>query len=768
MKHSFFLSLIPLLLFSTPVTHISAQDGASIYARRCIECHGKQGGGTSDYKKPLRGSLALGQLQALIRKTMPEDDPGSLSQSDAAAVAKYVHEFYFTPKSKNVRIEMSRLTVPQYRQSVADLIGSFRPQTKWTAERGAKVTFYKSRRVDSRSKVGERIDEVIDVNFGTKAPLPDKKMDPLEFSILWEGSFLAPETGEYEFLVKTEHSFKLWVNDRKEPLIDAYVKSGDDMEFQATLFLIEGRLYPFRLEFSKANQGVNNKKNNDKFTPKSAYVSLSWKRPHSATEPIPNQYLFPMRTSESFVCTTPFPPDDRSYGWERGTSVSKAWDEATTDAALETVDYISSHLQELAGYRDKDPNKLNRLKEFCLSFAERAFRRPLSNELKEIYIEKQFREAKFPEQAVKRVVLLVLKSPRFLYLPVGKPDSFAVAARMSLAIWNSIPDDTLFEEARKNALTTESQIQKQLHRMMDDSRAKIRMRDFLLTWLQLKQQHDIEKDPKVFPKFSVELLRDMQSSLELFLDSVVLSEKADYRELLLAETIPLNQTLAQYYGVKSEKKQFVSLELDKEKRSGVLTHPYLLTRLAHANDTSPIFRGVFVAKGLLGVGLKPPPDAVTPVPASLHPSLTTRERVILQTKAMNCMICHEIINELGFPLEQFDAVGRFRTQDRTKPVDSSGKFVDRTGKRTEFRTAKELGRYIANSPEAHEAFVEKMFHHLIQQPVLAYGETTLKNLTHEFQNRQFNIRELAAAVIVKAALFDPVEQSKRLTSHSVK
>src|SRR5205085_3429512 len=107
--------------------------------------------------------------------------------------------------------------------------------------------------------------------------------------------------------------------------------------------------------------------------------------------------------------------------------------------------------------------------------------------------------------------------------------------------------------------------------------------------------------------------------------------------------------------------------------------PYLLAAFAYTGSTSPIHRGVFLTRNVLGVAMRPPPDAFTPLAEDLHPGLTTRERVALQTKPANCQSCHNVINPLGFTLEKFDAVGRYRTQENGKPVDASGAYETHSG-----------------------------------------------------------------------------------------
>src|SRR5205085_2376976 len=122
-----------------------------------------------------------------------------------------------------------------------------------------------------------------------------------------------------EFTVRTDHAARLWVNDNKLPLVDAWVRSGNDLERKASLFLIGGRAYPLRLEFSKAKQGVDDSaKNKGKPAPK-ASIALLWKLPGRSSEVVPARNLTPNLCPKSFVLATPFPPEDRSFGWERAT-----------------------------------------------------------------------------------------------------------------------------------------------------------------------------------------------------------------------------------------------------------------------------------------------------------------------------------------------------------------------------------------------------------------------------------------------------------------
>jgi Protein of unknown function (DUF1592)/Protein of unknown function (DUF1588)/PA14 domain/Cytochrome C oxidase, cbb3-type, subunit III/Protein of unknown function (DUF1595) len=732
--------------------------GEQVYQRFCISCHGEGGQGTpKNYPKRLRGDRSVAQLKTLIHETMPEDDPESLTPEEAANVAEYIHGAFYSKiaeaRSKPARIELSRLTVRQYKNAVADLIGGFRSNVPdWGTERGLKGQYFNSRGFGN--KLIDRVDPEVAFDFQEEGP--GEKFDAAQFSIRWEGSVLAPESGEYEFIVKTEHATRLWVNDSKKPLIDAWVKSGNDTEFRQTISLLGGRAYPIKLEFSKAKQGVDDSKDKKKPKPKpvKASIALSWRQPKRAVELIPPRYLATVKFPETFVIQTTFPPDDRSVGYEKGTSISKAWEQATADAALELSAYVASHTRELTGVFDTESGREEKVKAFSHKLVERAFRRPLNEEQKSLYVDRQFEEVKDVDQALKRVVLLALQSPRFLYREVGAAnDGYDVASRLSFGLWDSLPDKTLLELAKNNGLKTTEEVRKQAERMLPDLRTKGKIRDFFLTWLRVDEVPELGKDPAKFSGFTPELASDLRTSLELFLDDVFWGEKSDFRELLLGDTVYLNERLAQFYGAELPAgPAFKKVSLNSEERAGVLTHPYLMANFAYTGTSSPIHRGVFIARGLLGRGLSTPPIAAAPLAPDLLPHLTTRERVTMQTQPAACQSCHSLINPLGFAFERFDAAGKYRGEEKGKSVDATGLYLTKTGETVSFNGARDFANFLVRCDETQGAFVEQLFHYLAKQAILAYGPTTSDRLKSAFAKNQFNMRALMVDIMAETAL----------------
>jgi hypothetical protein len=731
--------------------------GEQIYRQKCASCHGASGEGSEDYPRVLAGDKSVAQLAKVIARTMPEDDPGTCVGEDAQKVAGYVHHAFYSKaaqaRNKPARIELSRLTVRQYRNAVADLIGTFRSPGAWGYQRGLKGEYFKSRRFRPGERVIERVDPEVRFDFGEAGP--DESFDPAQFSIRWDGSVLAPETGEYEFIVRSEHAVRLWVNDPDgaRPLIDATVRSGDDTAHRATIVLLGGRAYPIRLEFSKAKQGVDDSK---KKAPKpvKASVALEWKLPHRPAEVIPRRNLAPTSSPQVFVVEAAFPPDDRSIGYERGASVSKEWDQATTDAAIEVAGYVAAHLKELSGVPDGGDDRAARLREFALRFVERAFRRPLTDDQKQLYVDGQFADARDPELAVKRVILLALKSPRFLYHESeGGLDGYDVASRLSFGLWDSLPDKPLLEAAAAGRLASREPVAEQAERMMADLRTRDKIRAFLLQWLNVEHVPDLSKERGRFADFDEAVASDLRTSLDLFLEDVVWGEGSDFRRLLLADETYLNGRLAKFYGADwPPDAPFQKVALEPDDRAGVLSHPYLMASFAYTSESSPIHRGVFIARSVLGRTLMPPPEAVAPLPPELHADLTTRERVATQTSPSSCTTCHGMINPLGFGLEHFDAVGRYRAEEKDRPIDATGAYETPSGESLPFTGARGLATLLADSEEVHAAFVEQLFHHLVKQPIRAFGPGVAADLRRSFAEHEFSIRRLAVEILATSAL----------------
>jgi Protein of unknown function (DUF1592)/Protein of unknown function (DUF1588)/PA14 domain/Cytochrome C oxidase, cbb3-type, subunit III len=730
------------------------RDGEVVYRADCMRCHGPVGQGVAGKAdEPLVGEKSIASLAKYIVREMPENDPGALSMADATASAEYIHKAFYSGEARArnhpPRIELAHLTVRQYRESIADLLASLRNATSTTESGGLAGTYRERPERDPKKPDQNRpevtykqqVDPVIDFDFKDKSP--EKGTFAAQFSINWSGSILLPDTGEYEFRVTSLNGVRLYVNapengSEKNALIDLWVSSGMSRSAQAPLFLLGGRSYPLKLEFFKYKE-------------KTAGLKLEWRPPGGAWAVIPRTNLSPKSSSPVSVISVSLPPDDGSIGYERGASVSREWTEAIAKGALQVSGMIGPHLFALAGTKADAPDRGEKLKAFTLRFAQMAFRRPLTDEQKadlaKIY------EGAAPEIAAKRAFIFTLSNPAFLYPGIGPQDDYAVASRLALTLWDSVPDAALLKAAAAGQLKDAAQVRLQAQRMMKDSRAKSKLRDFLHHWLHVEEGAEIAKDQKEYPGFDQGVVMDLRTSLDLFAESIVWSEQSDYRQLLLSDTILMNERLAKFYGQKVEVGAgFQPVKMDADQRGGVLTHPYVLATFSYTKSSSPIHRGVFVTRNILGLMLKPPPMAIAFMDDKFDPSFTMREKVTELTSKPACQSCHVTINPLGFSFERFDAVGRVRATDNKKPVNAASDYTTSDGNVIKLTGARDVAVHAAESLSGQTGFVRNLFQELVKQPPAAYSPELLGQLTTKFRADNFHVRNLAVEVAVVAAL----------------
>lgn len=758
MRPTSLLLLTTLLAGATSAVMAADHPGRKVYLDKCANCHGKNGEGVrNEYADPLVGDRSLSSLIRYIEKQMPEDKPGTCIGEEAKQVSAYIYDAFYSPEAQlrtnPPRVELTRLTVNQYRTTIADLIGTFTNPPKPDTARGLKAEYFNDKRgFNDKKRVIDRVEPIVQVRF-EEGKKPKDEFDNEEYAIRWSGALVAPETGDYDIIVETTNGMRLWVgdNDWRKPLIDGWVRSGDDPRQVTTVKLLAGRSYYLKLEIAKEKKE------------KTVAATLKWKPPHQAEAIIPERYLSPGGGASWLVLNTPFPPDDNSLGYERGSSVSKAWDEATTQAAFEVAAYVTERLQRFSNAKPEDADAKTKHIAFCRRFAERAFRRPLDDEQAKFFIEQHFTDGVAPEEAVKKALLLILKSPRFLYLGVGGAtvDDYTIATKVSYALWDSLPDQRLLDLAKKNELQKREVLSKEVERMIADPRAATKMRAYVRRWLKVDDLHGLHKTDGKFPGFDDSFIVDLRISLEMTIDEVLNDPNADYRRFFTDKGVWMNGRMAKFYGIdKPADAPFEKITFDNQPRAGVLTHPLLMAGFAYSDLTSPIHRGVFVSRNLLGRRLRSPPDSITPESPHLSPNLSTRERVSKQTKPVSCQSCHDMINPLGFAMEHFDTVGRYRTDENGKKIDASGAYMRADAELAKFTNATDLGAFVAEGREGHAAFVERLFKDAIKQPIMAYGANEKERLRQFFSDNACNIRKLLGEIVVSATLADAVKAAK--------
>lgn len=731
--------------------------GQAIYQRQCTQCHGEKGEGVeAHYPSPLAGDLTVKQLAEVIAETMPEEDPDLCVGEDARLVAEYVFEQFYGEaarlRNRPPRIALSRLTAEQLRQSLADLYGSLGSAPWAESDRGLKGRYYQGTRRKDEAKKIERVDAQLDFDFGNDGP--GEEIDPKDFAIVWNGSLSIPQSGKYELILRSSCSCTMDFGGDRRILINNHVQSEGREEFRRTLHLTGGRAYPLEIEFYQRKR---------KTEQPPAKVSLAWIPPGGQEEVIPSDYLIPVEMPDAFALQVKLPPDDRSYGYERGTSVDRAWDESTTDAAIEFAQIAIDELYPRYRRRNRKESDENRghLRRFLQSLVETAFRGPIDETTRKLYIDRQIETVEDDAEAIKRVLLLTLKSPRFLYpaLATDASGSRQVANRLALTLFDSLPSDAwLVQRAGKDQLKNETQIRQAAERMVRDRRVRAKSRALIYQWFDLGDAEEIVKDAELYPGFDELLVSDLRRSFDRFVEDSLWSETSDFRQLLQADWMYATPRMVEFYGeswkpVDSEESQSALLRTveDSSVHVGLLTHPLLMSHLAYHDTTSPIHRGVFLTRHVFGRVLRPPNEAFTPLDPDLHPGLTTRQRVILQTGEVSCQVCHQKINSVGFALENFDGAGRFRLKENGQSIDASGSYITRAGEKVAFNGARELGDYLASSEDVHRAIVEATFEHFVKQPINAYGPELSDQLTMSFQESGFNFRQLLVEIAVIVA-----------------
>ena len=325
------------------------------------------------------------------------------------------------------------------------------------------------------------------------------------------------------------------------------------------------------------------------------------------------------------------------------------------------------------------------------NLARRAFRRPVGDEDVNALMPYFDRGSKAGfDSGIEQVVSAVLVSPDFLFRAIRggtevrlKPDTTRVAyalsdlelaSRLSFFLWSQGPDDALLTIASAGKLRTPDALQAEALRMLKDRRASSLVNNFALNWLDLNKLDEVVPDPNLFPTFTNQLRRDMATEVESFLSSVLLEDR-NVGELLTANHTFLNERLARHYGIASVfGPQFRRVTLDDPRRWGLLGKGAVELRTSYGDRTSPVLRGAWILGKLMGTPpTPPPPDVDTDLSQTKgEPPKTLRARMERHRSKPSCSQCHGVIDPIGFAMENFDAIGRWRDKDpeANAPIDA--------------------------------------------------------------------------------------------------
>ncbi|MGE3510486.1 MAG: DUF1592 domain-containing protein, partial [Vicinamibacterales bacterium] len=397
------------------------------------------------------------------------------------------------------------------------------------------------------------------------------------------------------------------------------------------------------------------------------------------------------------------------------------------------------------------------------TLARRAYRgtvRPAQLDMLMSFYEQGRSEGTF-DAGVEFALRRLLVSPEFLYRIEMDPASdgrtasgpyrindFELASRLSFFLWSSIPDDTLLEAAAKGTLRTKTGLQAQVVRMLADPKAETLSQNFGGQWLLIRNMPTTRPGEQYALAFDDTLREAMQRETELLLDSVI-RENRGVIELLTADYTFLNERLARHYaigGIQGSHFRRVQLPTDSPRR-GLLGHGSILTLTSPAIRTSPVIRGKWVLNNILGT---PPPDPPPNVPAlndrrTQAKVKTVRERLAQHRANAVCATCHSMIDPTGFALENFDAIGRWRTVDESyNPIDASGQLPDGAS----FNGVRELREMLAGNPErfAHTV-TEKLMTYALGRGVEANDQPAIRRILREAAPGGYKMQALIIGIV---------------------
>ncbi len=391
-------------------------------------------------------------------------------------------------------------------------------------------------------------------------------------------------------------------------------------------------------------------------------------------------------------------------------------------------------------------------------FASRAYRRPATSEevdrLMQLVKVAQAAGDNF-EASIQLALQAVLVSPHFLFRVEAIPaadkterdlSDYEFATRLSYFLWNTMPDDELFRHAVRGTLRKENNLDEQVRRMLKDPKAEALVDSFAAQWLQLRKFDEMTPSKRHFPSFDDGLRKDMRRETEMFFAYIVHNDRS-VTELLVADYTFINERLARHYGLPNVKgDRFQQVSLKGTPRGGLLTHGSILTVTSNPTRTSPVKRGRWILENLLGEAPPPPPPNVPElVEEGKELTGTLREQMEQHRANPNCAVCHLVMDELGFALENFDAVGAWRLFDGKHPVDASGQLPDGAS----FNGPSELAVYLrANMQEDFvHCMAEKMLTYALGRGLEFYDQCAIDKIEEELSKNEYRFSSLILGVV---------------------
>lgn len=402
------------------------------------------------------------------------------------------------------------------------------------------------------------------------------------------------------------------------------------------------------------------------------------------------------------------------------------------------------------------------LKKLFHAFAERAYRRPVAPGEVDTFVDLAAQleaDGDSRQQAMKGAYAAMLCSPDFVYLrqQPGRLDDFALASRLSYFLWSSMPDDALMELARAGKLSDTAELGRQVERMLKDPKAAAFVRHFPERWLKLYELGRMEPDKKGPFGAYFRVKGDLVPQVEAFFHDV-LERNGRIRDFIDSDYTFMNHRLGELiYKQKVVGENLRKVMLEDQRRGGLLTTPAVMTVTANGVDTSPIVRGVFVLENILGTPPPPPPPDVEPLSPDLRGVKTLKQQMALHRNQEACRSCHQKIDPMGFSLESFDPIGRWR--DQYPKVDKKAKQalpIDTAAILANGREVKDLVEFKAmlleREPQVVHCLTEKMLIYATGRLLEAGDRGEVERIVSELEENGSRLRDLVH-LVVQSELF---------------
>ena len=756
----------------------------------CLRCHDekKQKGNlrldtlARDFSAPLAASHWADVLERISTREMPPEDEPRPKPEEAARVAEWIagqlKEGEAARLAKRERVTFHMLTREEYANTIQDLLGvnfdvtdptGLPEEANWQGfERIGSVLSVSPAHVEKYFAAAEAVlnealptappeklskhRNVWDLRYhgqrekATKLGLADQARVEL-----WPHDGLDigtdfPVSGDYRMRIKVSG---LKPPKGRAPHISVYAKGLDRMLFEQDVVTMENQ--PATLDFTFhvpaghhdirltcEATGPSNLARHGRYDPGRFFTTIK----DSSTGRQPWQWKL---TDEDGVPIRPF----------------LILDFVEVEGPLQSSWPTPLHQKLFAGA----PQDAAQAREILTRFAERAFRRPPREaELVRLVslVENELKNGEKFESAVKTALVAILCAKDFLYLVEGSADQAnsrlndrELASRLSYFLWSTMPDDRLFGLARTNALHEPAVLRGEVGRMLRDPKAERFTTGFPRQWLQLKRVGMFPPDKTLYPDYDAHLEKSMIAEGSEFFREV-LKKNLSVREFLDSDWTVLNVRLAEHYGivgVKGDEFERVALRAE-DHRGGLLTQAGVLSLTSDGQRHRPVHRGKWVLESIFNKPPPPPPANVKPIeptPAG-QPKATLRMKLEAHKSDANCAACHRKIDPLGVAFDNYDAIGRWRTEEVVRDGAGANPKVDASGvlpdgrKFTDGAELKHL--LIADTDKFAAALVEKLATYALRRAMTIDDRHTLAAIATQSKATDYRLREIVEALVV--------------------